>query len=285
MSQHLRLACAAAFTVTCAACGANANPGPAATPGVPIRTWSVLAADSAERSIYFRNDDTRTITIDHLMLDRCENIRQRCGDYPANLVIEPGKTVLGLKVQRFDRKLAWNYSFQFHSRSAPVLMGTTSMVGGGSQVIRTTAPIGGSMGPLKVIDVAEFKAAVPPLATGASCGVVRVPDLPEGHQALALMFVAVRGQRPARMVMVRYDANGSAYDYSDNREEVVDGAADGRRTTVSLDLVRQTGMLRNSGGGSPDEWFRVTGPGLPTAENLGRPADLITRAWKECRKS
>lgn len=283
MSQYYRLARAAALVLACAACGANANPGPAAIPGVGIRTWSVLAADGAERAIYFRNDDSRPITIVHITLDKCENIRQRCGDYPANLLIEPGKTVLGLKVQRLDAKLAWDYSFQFNSRTAPAPMSTATMITGGTQVISTTAPIGGSMGPLKTIDVAQFQAVVPPLTTGGSCAVLRVPDIPEGHQALAMVFVAVRGQRPARMVMVRFDASGSAYDYSDNREEIVDGIADGRRTTVSLDLIRQTGMLRNSGGGSPDAWFRVTGRDLPTAENLGRPAEMIARIWKECR--
>ena len=247
----------------------------------------MLAADGAERAIYFRNDDTRPITIVHLTLDKCENIRQRCGDYPANLLIEPGKTVVGLRVQRLDAKLAWDYSFQFSSRSAPAPMNTPTMIVGGTQVITTTAPIGGSMGPLKVIDVAQFQAVVPPLTTGGSCAVLRAPDIPEGHQALVMAFVAVRGQRPARSVMVRYDANGAAYDYSDNRDESVDpvptnGTQGGRHTTISLDLVRQTGMLRNVAAGLPDEWFRVTGPNLPKAESLGRPEELIARILKEC---
>lgn len=100
-----------------------------------------------------------------------------------------------------------------------------------------------------------------------------------GHQALIMIFGTP--ERPvARRVMIRVDANGSAYDYLDARRDPV---TDSATTSIQLDLTRQTGMLQNIVGGQA-QFYRVTGGKLASAESLGRPDSMIARVVRECGK-
>jgi hypothetical protein len=259
---------------TARAQGGNAGP--------PFTTWEQQEADSGGRTVYVRNNTKQPITIEAVIINRCENIRQTCGEHPANLLVPPGKTVVAFRIERFNKREGWSWSYTLRPKRDPV-----SMVVGPAQTVTMTAPAGtmvdpnGSRSTVLSISVDSFHAVVPAFTSGAACGNIRVPDLPEGHKALLMIFGTP--DRPvARRVMVRYDANGNAYDFNDTRRDPVTDSAE---TSISLDLVRQTGFLRNSpGGGRPPEWFRVTGARLVHAESLGWPDSMSARVLRECGK-
>jgi hypothetical protein len=245
--------------------------------GRPYQFWDVLEADGAARKVYFRNDGAVPITITEIVIQRCDNTRQLCGTYPANVVIPPGKTVVAFKAEQLDRKLGWYFSYSFHTRGEPQVVAVTGMPAGA--IIR--APDGGPAAVLQTVAIDSLMPAVPASTEGASCGMVTVPDLPAGHRALLMVF-GTASQPTARRVMVRLDANGSAYDFSDIRRDPDDTGPDPRQTQITLDLVRQTAMLRNSGGGQPATFFRATGSTLLTATPLGKPGETIARMVQEC---
>ena len=253
--------------------GAGAVRAQGGNPAVPLSTWDVMEADSGGRAVYVRNNTKQPITIEAVVITRCENIRQNCGEHPANLVVPPGKSMIAFRIERLDRHQGWSWSYNFRTKRELVAVTPVSpgLVVGPD----------GSRNTVLSISVDSFHAAVPAFTSGAACGNIRVPDLPEGHKALLMIFGTA--ERPvARRVMVRYDANGNAYDYSDMRRDPVTDSAE---TSITLDLVRQTGFLRNApGGGQPQEWFRVTGASLLHAESLGRPDSTIARVLRECGK-
>lgn len=263
--------------LTLLACGAGLGTAYAQSgnPDTPLTTWDVMEADSGGRAVYVRNNTKQPITIEAVVITRCDNIRQNCGEHPANLVVQPGKSMLAFRIERLDRHEGWGWSYTLRTKREPV------------PATVTAAPQGVMVGPdgsrvtVLSISVDSFHAAVPALISGAACGNIRVLDLPEGHKALLMIFGTP--DRPvARRVMVRYDANGNAYDYFDLRRDPVTDSAE---TSITLDLVRQTGLLRNNPGGSqPQEWFRVTGANLVHAESLGRPDSAIARVLRECGK-
>jgi hypothetical protein len=253
----------------------GAVPAQGGNPAAPLSTWDVMEADSGGRAVYVRNNTKLPITIEAVIITRCENIRQNCGEHPANLVVPPGKSAIAFRIERLNRREGWSWSYNLRTKreAVPVTAGPP--------------PTGIVVGPDGVrnnfvsISVDSFHAAVPAFTSGAACDNVRVPDLPEGHKALLMIFGTP--DRPvARRVMVRYDANGNAYDYSDTRRDPVTDSAE---TLITLDLVRQTGLLRNNpGDGRPQEWFRVTGGRLVHAESLGWPDSMSARVLRECGK-
>ena len=202
----------------------------------PLSTWDVLEADSGGRTIWVKNNTQRPITIEAIVIVRCDNIRQNCGEHPANLVVPPGKSVAAFRIQRIDRRLGWSFQYSFRTKREPLPVG--AMPPG-----VVVGPDGGRSA-LISISVDSFHAAVAPFTTGASCGTMRIPDLPAGHKALIMVF-GTPANPAARRVMARFDANGNAYDYSDTRN---DPAVEGAQTSITLDLLRQTGMLRNTAG-------------------------------------
>jgi hypothetical protein len=267
------LACAAAPGAVRAQ---NSNAGP------PFTTWDVMEADSGGRAIYVRNNTKQPITFEAVVITRCENIRQNCGEHPANLVVPPGKSVIAFRIERLNRREGWSWSYTLRTKREPV-----QMTLGAAPMVMTTAPAGtiiepdGNRSTVLSISVDSFHAAVPAITSGAACGNVRIADLPEGHKALLMIF-GTPDRPAARRVMVRYDANGNAYDYSDMRRDPVTDSAE---TSITLDLVRQTGFLRNNpGGGRPQEWLRVTGGRLVHAESLGWPDSMSARVLRECGK-
>jgi hypothetical protein len=245
--------------------------------GMPYQYWDVLEADGGARKVYFRNDSPSPMIITQVVIQRCENTRQLCGSYPANLVVAPGKTAVAFRIERLDAKLAWSYSYSFRTHSdAPPPPVTTGIPPG--------AVIRGPDGSTSVMQSVPIDSLAPDVAgwsDGATCGSVTVPDLPAGHKALLMIF-GTAAQPAARQVMVRLDANGSAYDYSDIRRDPGDVSASPRRTQITIDLVRQVAMVRNSGGTTPTSFFRATGPTLLTARSLGVPGDVIAKIVKEC---
>lgn len=250
---------------------------PKPVPGAPYQYWDVLEADGGARKVYFRNDTTTPITITQVVILRCDNTRQLCGTYPANLVVAPGKTVVAFRAERLNRTVGWYFAYSFRTRGEPQVVTATGIPPGA--IIRT--PDGG---PAAVLQTVAIDALVPDVAAsteGATCGKLTVPDLPAGHRALLMVF-GTASQPTARRVMVRLDANGSAYDYNDTRRDPDDASADPRQTNITLDLVRQTAMVRNSGGGQPATFFRATGPTLLTAASLGKLGETIARMVQEC---
>ena len=53
-------------------------------------------------------------------------------------------------------------------------------------------------------------------------------------------------------------------------------------TPITIDFLRQTVMLQNSGRGEPMAVFRASGAGVTTAESLGNPSETVKRISKAC---
>jgi hypothetical protein len=254
-----------------------AGQAPKPAPGIPFQQWDVLEADGAARKVYFRNDTTIPITITQLVIQRCENTRQTCGNYPANVVVAPGKTVVAFRVEQLDRKLGWSFGFTFRTH----IEGGVTMSSGPPPGAMMQGPNGGPPIRLQAVAIDSLVPDVAAFTEGGACGKAIVPDLPPGHRALLMVF-GTATQPAARRVMVRLDASGSPYDFLDIRRNPDDRSADPRQTQITLDLVRQTAMLRNSGGAAPATMFRATGATLLTAASLGKPGEVVARMVKEC---
>lgn len=226
------------FLLTALACAANSTTPPAGSTDGPLSIWDAVTADDAAQTIYARNNTQQSITVDTVTIVRCQNIQETCGNHPVNVVIAPSRTEVVFRIRRLDSHLAW--SWQYHVRTARqhVAMTTMTTAPGAASVIGPD----GTRSMARVIPVDSFVAAVPALSTGATCGRITIPDLPAGHQALIMIF-GTASQPVARRVLVRLDANGNAYDYSDTRDGAPPGGA---ATMISLDLERQHGLLRNS---------------------------------------
>jgi hypothetical protein len=270
-----------AFLAVLAACSTMvANPLAAQSrppvPGQPYQYWDVLEADGGARKIYFRNDQETPITITEVMISRCENTRQVCGTYPAKLVVDPGKTVVAFRVERYDNKLGWSYAYNFRTSGAgrpsapPPNAPPRAMTPTGSIVVQTL-PVD-SLVPL-VVATEE----------NGSCGKITVPNLPEGHRAFVMVF-GTASQPTARMVMVRVDDNNAPYDYRDQRTELGDNLADPYRSIIAIDFLRQTVTLQNGGHGEPPTLVRATGLAIKSAASLGNPLALVGRMVTECGK-
>jgi len=246
---------------------------PKPVPGQPYQFWDVVDVDGGARRVYFRNDSPNPITITELVIQRCDNTRQTCGSYPAKVVVAPGKTVMPFKIERLDRALAWQFSYSFHVAGQPTTVPANP----------TPTPTMGRNSPiaLQVTTIDSLLPAVAPISEGPSCAKVRTPDLPPGHHELSMVF-GTATQPAARRVRVLLDGNGSPYDFSDIRQDLADTTSTPRQTQITIDLVRQTVFLLNSGGGEPSAAFRATGATLLTAESLGKPGETIARMVKEC---
>ncbi len=245
-------------------------------PGQPYQYWDVLEADGAARKIYFRNDLEVPITITEVTITRCENTRQVCGTYPAKLVVDPGKTVLAFRVERDDRKLGWSWAYSF--RTTGTGKPSTPPPSAPPQAMTPTGPI--TVQSVPVDSLAPIEAAT---EENASCGKITVPNLPEGHRAFVMLFGPAR-QQPVRMVMVRVDDNNAPYDYRDQRTESGDNLADPYRSIITIDFLRQSAIVQNSGHGEPPAVFRANGLAIKTATSLGNPIAVVARMVKECTK-
>ena len=243
-------------------------------PGQPYQYWDVLEADAGARKVYFRNDLTTPITITEVAIQRCENTRQLCGTYPSKLVVDPGKTVMAFRVERLDSKLGWNYSYSFRTSGAERVSGPPP-----GSLPPGVMPPGAIM--VKTVTIDSLVPVVPALIENASCGSITVPDLPQGHKALVMLF-GPANQPTARVVMVRLDASGAPYDYRDTRHEPVDNVAYPHQSVITIDFLRQTVILQNSGRGEPMAVFRASGAGVTTAESLGNPSETVKRISKAC---
>jgi hypothetical protein len=264
----------AAFTAALATpLSAQARPP---VPGQPYQYWDVLEADGAARKIYFRNDLDVPITITEVTITRCENTRQLCGTYPAKLLVEPGKTVLAFRVERDDRKLGWSWAYSF--RTTGTAKPSTPPPSAPPQAMTPTGPI-----TIQTVPVDSLVPIVAATEENGACGKITVPNLPEGHRAFVMLFGPAK-QQPARMVMVRVDDNNAPYDYRDQRSEIGDNLADPYRSIVTIDFLRQTAILQNSGHGEAPAVFRANGLAIKTATSLGNPIAVVARMVKECGK-
>ena len=108
-------------------------------PGQPYQYWDIEDVDGGARRVYFRNDSPDPITITQLVIQRCDNTRQACGTYPANVVVAPGKTVMPFKIERLDKKLGWQFSYSFRTTGPQ-----TATVGAPQSITTTGAPGGRS---------------------------------------------------------------------------------------------------------------------------------------------
>lgn len=144
--------------------------------------------------------------------------------------------------------------------------------------------------PANAGDVASFQAAVPAVDTGGHCETLpSVPMAQPGQRALLYAFGARTARR--RNVMVVVDSLGHPVRYSDIRGDLR-GPKDssisetnplGPRTSIALNLIGQSGMLSNTGGGLTSPVLRVQGPSILDAENLGTPSRMIARVLRECQ--
>lgn len=270
----------AALAVLAACSTIPANPLAAQSrppvPGQPYQYWDVLEADGAARKIYFRNDLEYAITITEVTISRCENTLQVCGTYPAKLLVDPGKTVMAFRVERDDRKLGWSWAYSFRTSATGKPSAPPP-----SEAPRAMTPTGPII--VKAVPVDSLVPIVPATEENGACGKITVPNLPEGHRAFVMLFGPAK-QQPVRMVMVRVDDNNAPYDYRDQRSELGDNLADPYRSIVTIDFLRQSAIVQNSGHGEPPTVFRATGLAIKTAASLGNPAAVVARIVKECGK-
>lgn len=245
-----------------------------AVPGQPYQYWDVVEADGAARKIYFRNDLEVPITITEVTITRCENTRQLCGTYPAKLVVDPGKTVLAFRVERDDRKLGWSWAYSF--RTTGTGKPSTPPPTAPPQAMTPTGPI-----TVQTVPVDSLVPIVAATEENGACGKITVPNLPEGHRAFVMLFGPAK-QQPVRMVMVRVDDNNAPYDYRDQRTEGGDNLADPYRSIITIDFLRQTAIVQNSGHGQPPAVFRANGLAIKSAASLGNPIAVVARMVKEC---
>jgi hypothetical protein len=244
--------------------------------GQPYQYWDVLEADGGARKVYFRNDLETPITITEVVISRCENTRQLCGTYPSKLVVAPGKTVVAFRVERFDVKLGWSYAYSFRTSGA-----TRPVTPPPGTIPQAAMPPGAIQ--LKSVPADSLLPVVLATEENSSCGKITVPNLPEGHQALLMVFGTAR-QPTARMVMLRIDDNKAPYDYRDQRLEIGEDIADPYRSIITIDFLRQMATLQNSGHGEPPGVFRATGLGIKTAASLGNPMAMVAKIVQECGK-
>ena len=272
-----RIVAIASLLVPSAGSARIVGQAPKPVAGIPYQFWDVLEADGGARKVYFRNDADVPITITQVVIQKCENTRQVCGTYPSNAVVAPGKTVMAFRTERLDRLKGWSSAYSFRTD----FQRTGTVTSGPPPGAMMASPGGGPPVKLQSIAIDSIVPDVPAFSDGGSCGRVMVPDLPPGHRALLMVF-GTATQPAARRVMVRLDASGTAYDFLDTRRNPDDSGPDSRQTQITLDLVRQTAMVRNSGGTAPMTYFRAVGPTLLTAVSLGKPGDVIARMVKEC---
>lgn len=270
----LRLLLWSSLLVTSGAVAVSAQ-APKPVPGRPYQFWDVEDIDGGARRVYFRNDSPAPITITQLVITRCDNTLQNCGTFPAGLVVAPGKTVLAFKVERLDKKLAWSFGYSFRTAGQPSAMASPP------PGFTVRGPSGGSPMSLNNTTPDSLSPSVAAFTEGASCGKVQVPDLPPGHRVLFMIF-GTAVQPTSRRVMVRLDANGSPYEFVDIRQDPDDTTSTARRTQITIDLVRQSVIMLNSGNGQPTTAFRATGTALLTAASLGMPGETIAKMVKEC---
>jgi hypothetical protein len=256
--------------------------GPAPLPSAAVRSWQVYSTDGASARIFFRNDASTTQTISSITLLQCVNTREDCKPYPVHLVLEPKQVLVGMTVQRRNAGQRWSvassYTIDRHAGD-PELVGPK----GASRLIAGDQ--------VKQIAVEEFVPAVRAMTTSGTCGEMRRGVLTPGSKALVMFFSPSKRSKAERMVSVIFDADGRAVSYNDQRGDIFvkdqanpDAPRANPRTVISLDLVRNSGMLHNDGGKIEDRYYVVSGPDLATANSLGRPADLVSRIWKECNK-
>jgi hypothetical protein len=244
--------------------------------GQPYQYWEVTEPDGAARKVYFRNDLTTPITIAEVSIQRCENTRQVCGTYPSNLVVDPGKTVMAFKVERLDKKLGWSYSYAFRTSIVKRVEGPPP-----AAVMQGMLPPGAIV--MQDVAVDLLISVVPAITENSSCGMVTMPSLPEGHKALVMVF-GPASHPTARTVMVKVDGNNAPYDYQDMRREPVDNVAEPYFSIITIDLIRQTATLQNSGHGEQPAFLHATGAAVKNAASLGNPMEMVAKIVKECGK-
>lgn len=137
--------------------------------------------------------------------------------------------------------------------------------------------------------VAEFKPAVPAVDSGGRCEAVPDHPMQQAGQRPLLYTFGPRG-RAVRNIMVILDSTGAPTRYSDLRGDLR-GDPDpvraaqlslGTRTSITIDLSKKTGVIRNAGAGLDTVAIRVRGPEMMVAPNLGTPATMIARIIEQC---
>lgn len=145
--------------------------------------------------------------------------------------------------------------------------------------------------PVSAGDVAAFRAAVPAVDTGGHCEPAPTgPMLQPGQRAFWYAFGPRESRR--RNVMLIVDSVGHPVRYSDlrgdlrgpNDSSISAANPPGPRTSIALNLLDQSGMLRNTGVEPETPALRVRGPSILDAANLGTPARMIERILKECAR-
>ena len=240
-------------------------------PPLPYTTRDVEQADANRRSVYVTNNTKDTMTVIGVNFTRCENIRPFCGETPVNKIILPGKTEAVIYIDRLDKKLGWSWSYQIKTK--PIRMAAPQ-----GAPTRMVVGSDGGRGVAVPIKVEEFRPLVDTSTTNSSCGQMTGPGLPEGHQSLVMIFGS-ESKPTARTVIIYFNGSGIPYQYSDMREALT---TDTLKTFISLDLVRESGIVRNTHGQTAD-WFSFSGR-IGDAASLGRPSEMAARVLKECGK-
>ena len=91
--------------------------GPAPQQGESVQHWIAEVPGTFDHAVYLRNDSDSTIIVTGLSVTRCENTRQACADYPMNVGVAPGKTVVVIRFRVIDEDRAWAFAYQVRWRA------------------------------------------------------------------------------------------------------------------------------------------------------------------------
>lgn len=236
-----------------------------------------------------RNDTGEDRILTDITLYGCTNLRQPCEMSTPNLLIPAGKSVRVMLLEANNRLLRWNYRYQFNTRSAS----TASAAVSGSRppmppgVITTTVRVQ----PKSLSDPEKFVARVPIRDAGtAQCNRAR-PTVPPTSPWSLMFLIDGLGGKPGRVITLDLDGKGEVIRYNESRSDSRrPSAMSGEieidtlvaRTAIMIQFSQKVALLVNQGGGKPAEYFSTTASKALTAASLGRPADVIAKALKDC---
>jgi hypothetical protein len=138
-------------------------------------------------------------------------------------------------------------------------------------------------------DVNAFRAAVPAVDTGGRCE--QLPPAPTlGVRDRQLLYTFGERGSARRNVMIVVDSLNVPVRYSDvrgdlrgpNTPSITPANPLGPRTSISIDMRRMRGVLRNQGPTADTVNMSVRGPEIMDAESLGTPSRMIARVLAEC---
>lgn len=96
--------------------------GPATGSGVEAQddinkemaAWSVEAADRRSFEVYLRNNTNWPLMLTEFKLTECTNLKQKCGDQPVDMTLQPNTTLKYMVVEQADAEQAYEFRYEYN---------------------------------------------------------------------------------------------------------------------------------------------------------------------------